>query len=94
MRPGQNSPLARFAGTYATMGAWTLDEAQVGTLAMPVRLLWGTADQLMPMAYAQRLLAALPEAKLIPIERAGHVPQQEAPGRFLQALNEALAEAP
>jgi pimeloyl-ACP methyl ester carboxylesterase len=82
--------LARFAGTWASMGAWILTEAQLGTLKPPVRLVWGVSDQLMPMAYAQRLLAALPGAVLIPVAGCGHVPQQEAPGRFLPALEQAL----
>ena len=35
----------------------------------------------------------LPDAALIPVERAGHIPQQEAPDRFEAALRQALGEA-
>jgi pimeloyl-ACP methyl ester carboxylesterase len=90
-RRGVTSPLARFAATAATMEAWLLEEADLRTLQVPVRLVWGIADQLMPLDYARRLEAALPDARLIPIEHCGHIPQQEAPGRFLEALERALA---
>jgi pimeloyl-ACP methyl ester carboxylesterase len=44
------------------------------------------------MEYAQRLQDALPEVELITLDRCGHVPQQEAPAQFLEALGRALAE--
>lgn len=94
VRRSRTGPFSRFMATAATMEPWTLDEAQLGTLRVPVRLVWGVSDGLMPLAYAQRMLAVLPDAKLIPIERCGHVPQQEAPDRFLVALQQALDEAP
>jgi pimeloyl-ACP methyl ester carboxylesterase len=86
--------LARFAATEATMDGWLLDEAQLGLLKMPVRLVWGVSDDLVPLDYAQRMVAALPDGKLIPVERCGHIPQQEAPERFKAALFQALGEAP
>ena len=82
--------LARFAATAATMDGWLLDEAQVGLLKMPIRLVWGVADDLMPLDYAQRMVALLPDGELIPIERCGHIPQAEAPERFKAALLQAL----
>ena len=94
VRVTQTGPLARFAATAMTMGPWLLTEDQLRELRPPVRLVWGTSDELMPLDYAQRMLAALPDAALIPIERCGHVPQQEAPARFLAALLQALDEAP
>jgi pimeloyl-ACP methyl ester carboxylesterase len=90
IRRATDSPLLRFASTAATMDAWTLDEAQLQELKLPVFLLWGTADQLMPLGYAQRLANALPNAELITIPHCGHIPQQEAPERFLEAMAKAL----
>jgi pimeloyl-ACP methyl ester carboxylesterase len=85
--------LARFAATEATMEGWLLDEAQLGLLKMPMRLIWGVSDQLMSLDYARRMVTALPDAELIPIERCGHIPQTEAPERFKAALFQALGEA-
>jgi pimeloyl-ACP methyl ester carboxylesterase len=90
VRRSRGGALARLTEAAAGMEAWNMDEAQLAALRAPFRLLWGTADQLLPMDYARRMAAALPDARLIPIERCGHIPQQEAPGRFLEALAEAL----
>ena len=92
VRRAKTGPLARFAATAATMPSWILTEAQLGEVRVPVRLVWGVSDQLLPLAYAERMLKALPDARLIPIERCGHVPQLEAPERFLAALREALGD--
>lgn len=92
VRTAKTGPLARFAGTALSMGAWLLTEEQLRELHQPVRLVWGVADQLMPLDYAQRMLAVLPDAKLLPVERCGHVPQMEAPARFRTALRAALVD--
>jgi pimeloyl-ACP methyl ester carboxylesterase len=94
VRRTSSGALARFAATEATMEGWLLDAGQLGLLKMPVRLVWGVSDDLMPLDYAQRMVAALPDGELIPIERCGHIPQQEAPERFKAALWQALGEAP
>jgi pimeloyl-ACP methyl ester carboxylesterase len=48
----------------------------------------------MTLDYAQRMVAVLPDVELIPIDGCGHVPQQEAPERFITALLQALGEGP
>jgi pimeloyl-ACP methyl ester carboxylesterase len=92
VRTAKTGPLARFAATGLSMGAWVLTEEQLRELSQPVRLVWGVSDQLMPLDYAQRMLAVLPDARLLPVERCGHVPQMEAPARFRAVLREALAD--
>ena len=92
VRLAKEGPLARFASTASSMAAWTLEEARLRDFAVPVRLIWGTSDRLMPLAYADRLLAALPDARLVTLDRCGHVPQQEAPARFLAALRGIMDE--
>jgi len=94
VRLSANGPLARFAATAAGMEAWVLTEDQLRELKVPVSLIWGASDQLMPLEYARRLEAALPQAKLVALERCGHVPQQEAPRRFLAALQAELGVEP
>lgn len=92
VREAKDGPLARFAATAARMEAWVLTEPQLKALKVPVRFLWGRSDKLMPLAYAERHLAQLPDAKLAILERAGHLPQQEAALPFLEALRGILAE--
>jgi len=92
VRRSRSGPFARFVATTPTMGDWALSEAQLETIRIPVRLIWGLSDGFMPLAYAERMRSALPEVELITLERCGHVPQQEAPERFLAALQQALGE--
>jgi pimeloyl-ACP methyl ester carboxylesterase len=89
VRQAGSGALARFVATASTMAAWTLD-GKLGQLRTPVVLVWGTSDQIMPLDYAQRMMDTLPDARMIAIDRCGHVPQQECPERFLAALRQAL----
>ncbi len=61
---------------------------------VPVDLLWGESDQLVPLEYGKRMEAQLPAARLTVIQRCGHVPQQECPTAFVAALQAILRSAP
>jgi pimeloyl-ACP methyl ester carboxylesterase len=89
VRHASSGSLARFVASADSMGAWTLD-GKLDALRAPVALIWGASDQVMPLDYARRMLAELPDARLIPLEKCGHVPQQECPAAFLAALRQAL----
>jgi pimeloyl-ACP methyl ester carboxylesterase len=88
-----SGPAARFAETAAEMGFYLLD-GRLDEVTVPVELVWGAADQLLRVDYAQRMVDGLPRARLHPINGCGHVPQRECPLRFLDALTTALAEPP
>jgi pimeloyl-ACP methyl ester carboxylesterase len=60
------------------------------TLRMPVLLLWGESDPLVPLEYAQRMRAEVPQAKLEIVPRAGHIPMWENPAVFNGKLLEFL----
>jgi len=51
-------------------------------------LLWGADDHLMGTSAktAERLARSLPQAELVLIPRAGHLPQVERPEEFVRAL--------
>jgi pimeloyl-ACP methyl ester carboxylesterase len=53
------------------------------TLRLPVLLLWGEQDAMIPFGNAQDYLRALPDARLVPLPGIGHVPQEEAPAETL-----------
>jgi dienelactone hydrolase len=55
-------------------------------LTMPVLLLWGERDPLVPLTYARQMLEAIPNARLMVIPHAGHVPMWENPRAFNDAL--------
>lgn len=93
VRHARKGPLGRFAATAATMEAYVLDDTQLRELRVPVQLIWGASDRLVPLDYAERMKAQLPQATLSTIERCGHVPQIECPQELLGALNQALGSA-
>ena len=55
-------------------------------LTMPVLLVWGEHDPLVPLTYARQMLMLVPQAKLRVIPRAGHVPMWENPRGFNESL--------
>ena len=59
---------------------------------VPVLLLWGEKDAMIPVSNGQDYLAALPRAKLVTFPDLGHVPHEEAPEKSLVPVLEFLAE--
>ncbi len=62
------------------------DPFDLGALRCSVQLVWGDSDRLVFHRGAQRLLAAVPDAKLELIERCGHSPHIEHPDRVVELL--------
>ncbi len=60
--------------------------ARMRHVRVPVQIVWGTADRLVPVRLAPKLAAELPDAELLVLPRVGHVPQFEA----TEATNAAL----
>ena len=50
-----------------------------GKLRLPVLLLWGRHDRIVPLSQGESLKEAIPGAKLEVIEECGHNPQEEKP---------------
>ena len=67
---------------------------RLGEVKTPADLLWGASDQLMTLAYAERMLAQLPAARLTLLEHCGHIPQLECAPAFVAALEKLVAGAP
>jgi pimeloyl-ACP methyl ester carboxylesterase len=74
-------------------GGYWLD----GTLAradMPVLVVWGKQDALIPVAYGERLEAEFPRAELVVLDGCGHVPMADCPEAFDRVFVPFLARAP
>jgi len=93
VRQANAGPIARMAAAAATLPPFLMD-GRLGSIAIPVDLLWGESDRMMPVAYARRMLEAFPAARLTMIPRCGHVPQHESPRGFRAALDGVLAAGP
>jgi pimeloyl-ACP methyl ester carboxylesterase len=51
--------------------------AQAARAGVPVLLIWGTGDRVVPFANSEGVRRALPDARFVPVERAGHLPHME-----------------
>jgi pimeloyl-ACP methyl ester carboxylesterase len=59
----------------------------------PVLVLHGRRDRLVPAAWAEAAIAAHPDWRYRFFADLGHVPQLEAPGRWLSAVADWFAES-
>ena len=66
--------------------------AEIGKHARPVLVIWGKQDQTVPFERSAALMAALPNAKLVAVDSAGHLPQWEQPAKTHEALFAFLRE--
>jgi len=49
---------------------------------VPVKIVWGEADKILPVAYAREFKRLMPGAEVEIIPRCGHLPQAERPEEF------------
>lgn len=90
VREAAKGPIARLAAASEGMETFVL-EGRLGELTVPVDIVWGASDRMMPLSYAERMRGQLQRARLTALPRCGHVPQQECPAAFAEALSRLLA---
>ena len=91
VRVSNTGPISRLlAAGEADMSKYLLDDKQA-SFQLPVDLVWGASDRLVPLDYAKKLQAQLPHCTLRVIERCGHAPQLERPRELTQVLLQILA---
>ncbi len=59
---------------------------------VPVLLIWGDRDPIIPISHGQHAHEAMPGSRLEVFEGVGHIPPVEAPERFVVVLERFLAE--
>jgi len=60
--------------------------ARFDELALPILVITGDDDRIVPTAQSLRLAEDLPGAELAVIPNCGHVPQEECPAAWLEAV--------
>jgi pimeloyl-ACP methyl ester carboxylesterase len=70
---------------YAVEGEWALDAARIDC---PVRIVWGTADRLLPWPSAAERFRWewLPRADWVELDGVGHAPQLDVPLETAQLI--------
>jgi 2-hydroxy-6-oxonona-2,4-dienedioate hydrolase len=84
--PGAAASLAAWAAYIQTSINGDVSLAAIDDLGIPVRLVWGSEDRVVPLAVGQRAARVLNKAELKIIEGAGHVPYLEQPASFHSAV--------
>jgi pimeloyl-ACP methyl ester carboxylesterase len=74
----RNMPLQALEPSYRAVGA----------SKVPVLLIWGRADSVVPFETSAKVKAAIPQAELLAVERAAHTPNYERP----ELVNPAIVE--
>jgi pimeloyl-ACP methyl ester carboxylesterase len=88
--PGNRAAtLIRFATPYET-----ISDARYAPLTMPVLILWGREDRLIPVASVAAFQRAIPQAKAIIYAGIGHLPMEETADRSAADVARFLAGAP
>jgi pimeloyl-ACP methyl ester carboxylesterase len=68
--------------------------ARVGELDLPVLVVTGDDDRIVPTEESQRLASEIPGADLVVISDCGHVPHEECPQAFMEAVQAFVATLP
>ena len=68
-------------GQYVTM----LDRSYL-VESIPVQIIWGEEDLVIPVSHAQTAHAAMPGSRLEIFEKSGHVPHHDHPDRFVEVV--------
>ena len=59
---------------------------RIGEISIPTLVVWGGADELVPLEQGRAYAAGIPGAKLVVVPDCGHGPAIEKPGEFLDAV--------
>jgi pimeloyl-ACP methyl ester carboxylesterase len=84
---------AAMAGNRAALQAYTADGmtdpsllGELSSVRVPVLVVWGAADRIYPLEHGEAFAKAIPDARLVVLDKAGHLPQLEAPSALLAAV--------
>ncbi|MGC2199923.1 MAG: alpha/beta hydrolase [Stellaceae bacterium] len=55
---------------------------------VPTLVIWGESDGIVAPEYGEKLCRSLPDARFLPIPKAGHYPQIEQPGQVADAIDD------
>ena len=80
------------AGALRLMAQWDLGALDLAALALPVTLVAGATDRMIPPDVARQLQALLPQARVIMLPGLGHLAHEEEPRRIAELIGE-MADA-
>jgi pimeloyl-ACP methyl ester carboxylesterase len=82
----ERQPPVAYIGALKAMAERVDSTSLLSSWRFPLVVIHGDADQLIPIDRAHEIKAALPEARLVEISAAGHMPMMEGAQKTAQAL--------
>jgi pimeloyl-ACP methyl ester carboxylesterase/mannose-6-phosphate isomerase-like protein (cupin superfamily) len=61
---------------------------RLASVTVPVLVIWGEADRIIPVEHGRAYAKAIPNARFLLLPESGHLPQMEAPDRLLAAVRD------
>lgn len=75
--PGNREATMKRFGDPSSMRTGTKEK--LATIKVPVMIMWGAEDKLIPVSSAKWFADAIPDAKLVIYPKVGHIPMEEVP---------------
>lgn len=75
--PGNREATMKRFSSPGSMKSGTKE--QLATIKMPVMIMWGEEDKLIPVSSARWFAEAIPGARLVVYPKVGHIPMEEVP---------------
>ena len=66
-------------------------EVDLTTVGQPTLVVWGAEDELLPLRWGEQAASAMPRARLVVLDRCGHIPMEERPEELVAAVVPFLA---
>jgi len=66
---------------------------RIHRIQQPTLIVWGASDKLIPPAYGEAFLKAIPGSRLVTLQKSGHMPMLEEQEAFVEAVTNFLLES-
>lgn len=92
-----HAPLKTTSGQLAAIrakiqsGAFPVED-KLGRIDVPVLLIWGENDEVIPIAAGQKMHSAIKSSSIRVLENCGHVPQEEEPERVIAEIKKFITK--
>lgn len=95
LREGNRRALVQhFAAQRADAERYDDNRARMKALRLPVLVLWGGRDRLIPLEVGRQIAADVPGSRLVVFDTLGHVPHEEDPQSTLVPVREFVGGTP
>jgi pimeloyl-ACP methyl ester carboxylesterase len=92
--PGRRAAFLATLRSVINVGGQRIDASDrlYLTAGLPALIIWGARDPIIPVSHGERAHAAIAGSRLEVFDGVGHIPQLEAPARFVAVLERFLEQ--